>query len=223
LPRPDRLVVIAGTGTEVGKTWAGARLAADLVGAGVRVAARKPVQSFEPASGPTDADLLAAATGEQALDVCRADRWYELAMAPPMAGDALGRAVPSIAEMVDSLEWPAGCDLGLVESVGGVRSPLARDGDTATLVDALSPDAVVLVADAGLGTVNAVRLALGALSAWETVVFLNHFDPNDDLHRRNAEWLADRDGADVVTDLGVISQRYTGWCRPASPVSPSEV
>ena len=63
--RPGWLLVVAGTATEVGKTWVGAALARDLREAGWVVGARKPVQSFEPDDpAPTDAACLAAATGE---------------------------------------------------------------------------------------------------------------------------------------------------------------
>ncbi|HEY6416293.1 MAG TPA: AAA family ATPase, partial [Acidimicrobiales bacterium] len=70
--RPERLVVVTGTGTEVGKTWVACRLARALRERGLIVAARKPVQSYAAADAPdgTDAALLAEATGETALLVC---------------------------------------------------------------------------------------------------------------------------------------------------------
>ena len=52
--RPHRLVVVVGTGTDVGKTWVAARLLIDLRAAGVTVAARKPAQSFDPDDDPVD-------------------------------------------------------------------------------------------------------------------------------------------------------------------------
>jgi hypothetical protein len=36
---------------------------------------------------------------------------------------------------------------------------------------------------------NLVRLSAGALSHRGLLVQLNRFDPDDDLHRRNREWL----------------------------------
>ena len=69
----------------------------------------------------------------------------------------------TVADLVEraGLAAPAS-GVGLVEAAGGVRSPLADDGDAVDLAAALRPDRVVLVADAGLGTINAVRLAVGA-------------------------------------------------------------
>ena len=56
--RPERLVFVTGTGTEVGKTWVGARLAEVLRKSRRNVAARKPAQSFALDEGrPTDAQV----------------------------------------------------------------------------------------------------------------------------------------------------------------------
>ena len=68
----------------------------------------------------------------------------------------------------------------------------------------------MLVADASLGAVNAVRTSAPWLAAWPTAVFLNRFDADDDLHRRNLAWLVDRDGFDVHTDTATLE----ALCRP---------
>ena len=64
----------------------------------------------------------------------------------------------------------------------------------------------MLVADAGLGTINAVRPAVAALDPIAPVtVLLNRFDPDDDLHRRNLEWLRDRERLDVATAVSDLA------------------
>jgi dethiobiotin synthetase len=207
---PDRTVVVVGTGTEVGKTWVACQVAAALAGRGWRVAARKPAQSFAPGeAGDTDAHRLAATTGERPEDVCPAHRWYPVPFAPPMAAAALGRPGFTVADLVAELRLPAaGVDVALVETAGGVRSPIADDGDNVDLVAALGPDLVLLVADAGLGTISAVRSAMDALTAkapgHATVVVLNRFDAADELHRRNADWLSGRDGDVVATSPATV-------------------
>ncbi len=205
--RPARLVVVTGTGTEVGKTWFAAATLVALRDRGVAVAARKPVQSFAADAGPTDADVLAAATGEAPDAVCRPHRWLAAAVAPPMAAEILGVAPFTIADLVAELAWPGPVDVGLVEGVGGPSSPLAADGDTVDLVAALRPDVVVLVAEPGLGAINAVRLASAPFTGVAVVVALNRFDGGDDLHRRNRDWLVDRLGIDVVTSPGALADR----------------
>ncbi|MCC5951750.1 MAG: dethiobiotin synthase [Acidimicrobiia bacterium] len=208
--RPPFLMVVAGTGTEVGKTWVGAALARVLRDAGVRIAARKPAQSYDDLTAPTDADILASATGEAPDAVCPRHRCYPLAMAPPMAAEALGMSPPRLEDLVDELRWDPSVQVGLVESAGGVASPLASDGDTASLVAALAPQIVLLVADAGLGTIDSVRLAHDALvrrGGAEVVILLNRFDTSDLLHNANAAWLADRDHLTVFTDVGAVAER----------------
>lgn len=195
-------VVVAGTGTGIGKTWVTAALATALRARGIPVAARKPVQSFDPEhDAATDADELGAATGEDPSVVCPRHRWLPRAMAPPMAAEALGGAEFTVAELAGEVMQNAPREsIVLVESVGGVRSPLAVDGDTATLVNALQPELVVLVADAELGTINLVRLSTAALAHDRVVVYLNRFDRDTELHARNRDWLVTREGLEVVTN-----------------------
>jgi dethiobiotin synthetase len=211
MTRPRRLVVVTGTGTEVGKTWVTARLAELLVAAGRSVAVRKPAQSFARGDRATDADVLAAATGEAPSTVCPPDRGYEVAMAPPMAAAVLGRPPFTIADLAVELTWADGIDVGLVEGAGGPRSPLASDGDTVGLAASLAPDLVVLVADAGLGTINAVRLSVAPFAdIAPACVILNRYDPTDDLHVRNGDWLATHAGLDVVVDTQSLIARVLG-------------
>src|SRR5260370_36837737 len=90
LSRPERLAVVCGTATDVGKTWVACSLLRDLRCRGFQVAARKPAQSFADDGQATDAELLAAASGAAPRDVCPAHRWYPAVMAPQMAAAALG-------------------------------------------------------------------------------------------------------------------------------------
>jgi len=201
-------VVIAGTGTEVGKTWVAAELARSLRRRGISVGARKPVQSFEPDDdAPTDAEVLALATGEDPRSVCPAHRWLARAMAPPMAAEAIGVPRFTIADLAREITHGSRPDnVVLVESAGGVRSPLAADGDTVALVNALDPALIVLVADAELGTINLVRLSADALRPHRVVVSLNRYDPERELHRRNLDWLATRESLEVVTDSEALAR-----------------
>ena len=196
-----RLVGVVGTATDVGKTWVAARWLSLLRARGLRVSARKPVQSYAADATQLDADVLADATGEAAQAVCKPHRCYELAMAPPIAADILGRPQIQLADLVDELAWPDDIDVGLVETVGGACSPLAHDGDSVDLLARLSVKDVLLVADAGLGTINAVRLTLARLAGFHTTVFLNRFDRDNPTHVANVEWLERRDGLRPLTDL----------------------
>jgi dethiobiotin synthetase len=217
------VVLVAGTGTDVGKTWVAARLLEAWSGAGLSVAARKPAQSFAPGTGPTDAEVLGAASGEDPGAVCPPSRSYPVPLAPPMAAAALGLPAPTVADLLGALAWPRpGADVGLVETAGGVMSPQADDGDVIDLASRLAPDHVVLVADAGLGTINAVRLSLGALDRARRdgalpFVVLNRFDSGSDLHRRNLAWLRDRDSMCVVAATATGLESLAGRLAATVP------
>jgi dethiobiotin synthetase len=195
---------VAGTATEVGKTWVACSVARRMRAQGTSVAARKPVQSFDPLDARnSDGGLLADATGEPKEVVCPERFTFPLAMAPPMAAEVLGRKAPTIGELCKwlSTSWQPEVQLGLVEAVGGVRSPLGGDGDTTDLARELNPDVILLVAEPGLGTINAVRSAVCGLTPWRLVVFLNRYDSSEEIHRRNRTWLETRDHLEVKTDV----------------------
>ena len=210
--RRNRLVLVFGTEAGVGKTWSTAGVLRELVAAGARAVARKPVQSFAPGAADaatTDAHVLAAAGGEEPEDVCPRHRWYEAPLAPPMAAAVLGRPAYSVDDLVTELAWPPDTAVGLVETAGGPRSPIAADGDSVDLCTALCPDVVVLVAESGLGAVNAVRLSVDVLltGCAPVVVVLNRWDATD-VQRRNRDWLR-RDGYQVTTAVADVAARIS--------------
>ena len=128
-----------------------------------------------------------------------------MAMAPPIAAAFLGTPPPSLDDLLGELEWPAEpVDVGIVETAGGSRSPLASDGDSAGLAAAVDPDLTVLVAPAGLGAINAVRLCAPVVPR-PLVVFLNRFDRSD-VHDRNLRWLQ-ADGFEVVVTVDELRRR----------------
>ncbi len=136
-------------------------------------------------------------------------------MAPPMAADVLGRPRIEIDDLAAEVRGSWGSPtpaLGLVELAGGVRSPLAHDGDGVDMITALEPSDVLLVADAGLGTINAVLSSMDSLvaitgaDAARIVVHLNHYEDSNDLHRRNRQWLADAGVQELTTEVDRLAR-----------------
>ncbi len=62
------------------------------------------------------------------------------------------------------------------------------------------------MADAGLGTINAVRMSVDALTGFDTLVVLNRFDPGDDTHVANRQWLGAA-GYQVLTSVVDLADR----------------
>jgi dethiobiotin synthetase len=207
--RPDRLVAVLGSGTAAGKTWVSSQLIRCLRerDADLTVAARKPVQSYSPCDPETDADVLAAATGERPTEICPEHRWYAMAMAPPMAALFLGKPSFTLADILDETTWPDGAGVGVLETIGGPRSPVASDADSIDLAAAAAPDVTVLVATAHLGAINAVRLSADCIidRGLMPVVFLNRFR-HEDVDERNLLWLQ-RDHYDVVVTIDALADR----------------
>jgi dethiobiotin synthetase len=127
-----------------------------------------------------------------------------------MAAELMGLAPFTLADLVSELHWPHGTHVGLVEQAGGLGSPQAGDGDGADMVDLLQPDRVVLVAGAGLGTLSNIRLAARALSGHPLVVFLNRFDPGDELHAANRRWLIEHNNLAVAVATAELAELVLG-------------
>ena len=203
--RPGIVVFVAGTGTEVGKTWVAAELARVLRDRECAVAACKPVQSYDPdQAGPTDAAALAAATGQDPDDVCPPEHNYPVPLAPPMAARKLGRICPTVDELAAGCDFSATVDIGLVEGVGGLYSPLASDGHNLDLIERIEPDLVIVVASAALGGIHDSMACTLPLSAYRHAVFLNRFDPRIEVHALNVQWLQDA-GLAVATSLSELA------------------
>ena len=147
------VVIITGTGTGVGKTIATAALAS----CARDIAVCKPVQTGD------DDDLaeIARLSGvHEFVSVAR----YPDALAPVAAAAAVGRSLPSADQILDavrSVDRPG--RLTLVEGAGGLLVELATAGVTLRdlAVDLAAP--VLVVCEAGLGTLNHTALTLEAL------------------------------------------------------------
>lgn len=157
-----KVLVVTGTGTEIGKTVTTAAIAAAAVRAGRSVAVLKPAQTGVAPGEPGDVDEVVRLAGAGVTPV-------ELGRFPePLApGTAAARAgmepvrPPQVAEAAEKLA--ASHDLVLVEGAGGLL--VHFDGEGATLADAarLLAAPVLVVARAGLGTLNSVQLTAEAL------------------------------------------------------------
>ena len=203
--RPDVVVFVAGTGTEVGKTWAAAELTRVLRDRECAVAACKPVQSYDPdEAGPTDAAALAAATDQHPDDVCPPEHTFPVPLAPPMAARKLGRICPTVDDLAAGCRFSATVDVGLVEGVGGLYSPLASDGHNLDLIERIEPDLVIVVASAALGGIHDSTACTLPLSAYRHAVFLNRFDPRVEVHTLNVQWLRDA-GLAVAANLSELA------------------
>lgn len=163
-----RVVVVTGTGTDVGKTVVTAALAASCAASGRRVAVVKPAQTGVGAGEPGDLDVVRALGG--AVTLLEPVRLPE-PLAPDTAARRAGIPLPAVTDTADRVvQLAAGHDIVLVEGAGGLLVRLDADGggivDLALAVRrAEVAVAVVVVVAAGLGTLNHTELTVQALRA----------------------------------------------------------
>jgi dethiobiotin synthetase len=207
---------VAGTDTGVGKTEIARAICFGLARKGMRPVALKPVETGCEPDKPLDALTLREACGsDQALDEVCPYR-FRLPAAPLVAAEEEGGHVDllRIEQIVDRARTPI-----VVEAAGGLMVPLAREplsldqmdpADRAPsqaivtnldLADRLRLP-VVLVARAGLGTLNHCALSIGALEQRDlpiAAVVLNRTVPEDDPSvASNARWVIEMTGAQVL-------------------------
>ena len=160
---------VTGTDTNVGKTFVTCALARRAVAIGHRVFAFKPIESG-CAAGPAgrligaDQELLAAAAGDWQEGAFRGLYRLPLPAAPLVAAEAAGTVIDldHVVRTAREGALAGNASLILVEGAGGWRVPITEDTDMASLASALGLP-VIVVARAGLGTINHTVLTIEAI------------------------------------------------------------
>ncbi|MER7192121.1 dethiobiotin synthase [Streptomyces flaveolus] len=157
------VLVITGTGTEVGKTVATAAVAAAALAADRSVAVLKAAQTGVRPDEPGDAQEVARLAGAvTAAEVAR----YPEPLAPGTAARRAGRAPVRPGEVAEAAaKLATEHDLVLVEGAGGLLVRFDEAGGTLADVAALLGAPVLVVASAGLGTLNTTELTARELAA----------------------------------------------------------
>lgn len=197
---PSFRLFVTGTDTGVGKTEAACALLSLLADAGLRSAAMKPYESgCLDWHRPADAlALKAAARCDDPLDRVCLYR-YRAPLAPGVAA-ARRKETPSFARVLDVARSFGGRPL-VIEGAGGLFVPIDAQRDIIDLIETLNIP-VLLVARAGLGTLNHTGLSLEALARRAVpvlaVLLTKVRDASDPSEQDNAEWLKQRHSVPVL-------------------------
>jgi dethiobiotin synthetase len=177
-----RDVLVTGTDTGVGKTVIAAAIVTALRARGVRAIGFKPAETGVEAGREADSEILARASATNDPLTAPLLKLAE-PLAPAVAADRAGVALnPDAVESRIAELRRAGYTV-VVEGAGGVMVPLAWDYTVLDLARASDLDAIV-VARAGLGTLNHVAMTVMLLRAREIAirgVVLNGRSPLPDL------------------------------------------
>jgi dethiobiotin synthetase len=155
------VLVITGTGTEVGKTAVTAALAAVAAAEGRKVAVLKPAQTGLLPGEPGDVDEVVRLAGPV---TARELRRYPEPLAPATAARRSGMPTVHPKDVAaEIVELEENHDLVLVEGAGGLLVRFDDEGSTIADVAWAVHAPVLVVAHAGLGTLNMAALTAEAL------------------------------------------------------------
>lgn len=222
-------IFITGTGTDVGKTYVAGLIAKKLKESGRRTAYYKAamsgnVRKEDGSLVPGDAVFVKNVSGiEQPVEeMC--PYIYETAVSPHLASriegnpvrmDVVKRGFDDVCKKYDYIT---------MEGSGGILCPLCFDEEKLQLEDVIKELglACIIVADAGLGTINSVVLTCEYMKSRNIVIrgiIFNHFHPGDVMEEDNlnmCEYMTGHkviacveDGADELDiDADVLASIY---------------
>jgi dethiobiotin synthetase len=219
---------VAGTGTDIGKTYVTAALLRALAGAGCATDALKPVVSGFDESAPAGGDpaLLLEALGVAVTPAAlnRISPWrYAAPLAPNQAARREGRELDAAAvtAFCRAAITASGETWLFIESAGGIMSPLDDDLTMLDLAQALAIP-VLLIAGSYLGTIShamtAARVIRGAGLGLEAVIVSESetgpalADAADEIARRltDVPVVAIARGGDAAEVAEVVFRGYLG-------------
>lgn len=151
-------ILVTGTGTGVGKTTVAAAVALLAVDRGDRVVVVKPAQTGVPDGGGGDlTEILRRVPHVRILELAR----YPDPLSPAAAARRARRPALTLDACIDAITAvQPDSDVVLVEGAGGLLVPFGDDGFTIADLATWLALPVLLVTEAGLGTLNATALTL---------------------------------------------------------------
>lgn len=151
------MLVMTGTGTGVGKTITTAAIAALAAAGGQRVAVLKPAQTGVGPDEPGDLQDVLRLAGDRVTTLEL--RRYPDPLSPEAAARRSGLPALDPGEIARAAaDLDTGHDLTLIEGAGGLLVRFDRSGSSLADVAWSLGSLVIIVAEAGLGTLNATAL-----------------------------------------------------------------
>lgn len=205
----SKALFVTGTGTDVGKTYVAALMAKALKDAGLNAAyykaavsgnVRRPDGSLIPGDARFVREFAHLDQGEETM----CPYVYEHAWSPHLAAQAEGNP-PELPVIQKGFQ--AVCqqhEIVTVEGSGGILCPLRYDEHEKLWLEDVVRQlglASVIVAHAGLGTINSVVLTAEYMRARGLAVkgvIFNHFHPGDRMEEDNVAMCKARTGLPVL-------------------------
>lgn len=204
----SRNLFITGTGTDVGKTYIAGLIVKKLRESGKHAAYYKAAMSgnLRRPDGsliPGDAVFVREMSGisQDPEEMC--PYVYETAVSPHLASRLEGNPVEMNRVLADFDKVCSRYDYVTAEGSGGILCPLRFDSERILLEDFLLARNLksLIVADAGLGTINAVVLTAAYMKSRGLEacgIIFNHYEPGNLLHEDNRAMCQSMTGLKVL-------------------------
>lgn len=201
-------IFITGTGTDIGKTFVTALIVKKLKTSGENAAYYKAALSgADEVNGklvPGDADYVYRITGLKGDPSAAVSYTYKNAYSPHLAAIVEGNPVELDTIAIDFKAISEDCDYVTVEGSGGIICPIRYDKKI-MLEDIIKrlKLSTIIVADAGLGTINSVYLTVHYLNFIDIPVkgiIFNNFEDGDPIMEDNVKMVEE------LTKIPVIAK-----------------
>lgn len=202
-----KALFVTGTGTDVGKTYISALIVKTLREAGLNAgyykAALSGAERVNEKLIPGDAAAVARAAALTADPSSMVSYCYETAVSPHLAAKLEGNPVEMDQIRADFQKLSSQYDYLLMEGSGGIVCPIRYDDSCRILLEDVIHTlglSSLIVADAGLGTLNATVLTIRSMRQNNLPVsgiFFNRFLAGDVMHEDNRRMVPALCGIDV--------------------------
>ena len=200
-------IFITATGTDVGKTYITARIIKGLIAQGINAGYYKAalsgteVEAGKKIAGDAAYEFrFAGIKGEPNQAVTT---MLDYPASPHLAAQMENKRI-TLAPIIQDFDRAASIyDYVVMEGSGGIICPLNLKGTTLMLVDVIKALAlkIVIVADAGLGTINITLLTLEYARSMKIdtrCIVLNRFDESSAIHCDNKKVIETMTGLEVL-------------------------
>lgn len=208
-----RGLFVTGTGTDIGKTYVSAAIARELTDKNLSLAYYKAAVSGADSIELSDAGFVKKAANIKQDTASLLSYLYKNPLSPHLAARVENRfaSLEVIKESFDKLK--SQYDYVLSEGAGGIICPVVYEKDKKIMyldILKLLKLPCVVVADAGLGTINHTVLTLSYLKLNGVKVqgvILNNYDNSSLMHQDNLYMINEISGYKVIATLGKGQQK----------------
>ena len=202
-------IFITATGTDVGKTYVSALILKKMKEAGLNCGYYKPAMSGIEEGKLSDAEYVFKVGGLEENPMDFVSYPFSEAVSPHLAAKRCGVSIKLDKIKDDFCRISENYDYILVEGAGGITCPFNLDGQKLLLPDIIKTLnlAVIIVADAALGTINSTLLTVEYAKNNDIRIkgiILNNYDETDFMHLDNKKQI------EFLTEVKVIATVKNG-------------